>query len=236
MNQEIARAENRLPTPDRIVGEITRTLVCFMPDDPRTPAELTRSLSATERRQIEARIADLEARLALRDDAALKRAIGAMLLGFPSARASSEEAAVVVSAYVVAVSDQPPWAVNEAARRWMRGEAGGNPAFPPSSAELHQAADKVLVPVRAEIFWLNRALNGTVIDRRQQTFSRERRKALENHAMSLASATALEERAAKLGLDPKATLAGIPDAPPRAGDMPRLAASALKSMPAEAVE
>jgi hypothetical protein len=203
-----------------------------MPDDPNRPAELTRFLSTQERQRIQARIDHLEAALEIRDTEALRRAVGGMLLSFPSGRATGEEARIVVAAYVNAVSDQPPWAVNEAAKKWSRGEAGGKPTFPPSSAELHQVADRQLVPVRAEIHWLKRALAGVTVDRRQPVQSRTRRAMIESHAKSIASRLALEQRASELGLDPKAALAEIPDAPPRLGDMQQIGHVAMAELPA----
>lgn len=175
------------------------------------PVELTRSLTVTEREKIERRLAEIDGHLSARDPAALRRIIAGMMLSIPSGRASGDEAAAIVAAYVNAVSDLPPWAVTAAANRFIRGQVkSANPAFPPSGAELHVEADKELVPLRAEKMRLERMLTAVVANRKIPPNDRNRQAVIENQAKAIAARVGLSARAAEMGVD----LATIPNAPP----------------------
>lgn len=173
--------------------------------------ELTRSLTNSERQQISARIARLDANIEVRDPRQLERAVTGMLLSFPSGRAA-DDAELVVAAYVNTLSDLPAWAVNEAAKRWARGQGGSNsnPAFPPSAAQLHQLATMVVGPVRAEAAHLRRLLAAVSAPPAKQ-ITREHRQDNEIAAQATRAREGLARRAADLGLDPQAALAEIPN-------------------------
>lgn len=218
MNQQITTITSLpgMPRPDPVTGRLERRIVAWMPSDPSQQVGLVRPLTDGERDGARERIYQLGRALSARDPRALERSVAGMLLSFPSGRANGEEARAVVGAYAVALSDLPPWAVNEAARRWTRGEvAGGNPTFPPSSAELHQAATSVVDGFRREAWMLERMLAGAV-NQPAPKLSRERRAEIETEARRNAAQAGLDSRAAAKGLDPEATMAGIADAKPPA--------------------
>lgn len=231
MQQQIAISGETMPALDRRTNEITRTLVCWTPSDPTKPVELTRYLSETERAQIRRRAAELRSSLEARDLRLSERNVTAMLLTFPSGRATGEEARMVRAAYVQALADLPPWAISEATNRWARGTAGAeNPAFAPSAAEIHKLATAVLAPVRIELAKLERILVGVVAPR-LTIRPREEQQAIESHARETAAVLALEARAVALGIaDPKEALAKIPNAPPR--DLGALQHLSANPMPA----
>lgn len=65
-----------------------------------------------------------------------------MMLAFKTNAADAE---LIVAAYVAAMDDLPPWAVEEASSRFARGRIQDrNNAFAPTSAELHIVARQVI--------------------------------------------------------------------------------------------
>ncbi len=116
----------------------------------------------------------------------------------------------MVAAYTNALNDLPPWAVNEAARRWTRGMVvGGNPAFPPSSAELHAVSRTVVAAYRFEAAMLERMLVGKVQNEPVHKLSRARKLEIESQTRHKLADEALKARAAALGMDPDQTLKDI---------------------------
>lgn len=185
-----------------------------MPSDPLLPATLVRALTDAERERAQGRLDELQFALAHRDDQAAQRMVGALMLSFPSARVSGEDARTMLAAYVAALTDLPPWAVNEAARRWTRGRAGGVKAFPPSSAELHEAANQIVEGFKFEAAMLERMLAGVVETEPMPTLSRERRADMHVQVQRAIAKASLDQRAAAQGLDPKAVMAEIDDTKP----------------------
>lgn len=218
---------NTLPALDRETAMIVRDLVCWTPDDPTKPVELTRCLSAMEADTIRRRIASLRASLDARDPEAVRRAITALMLGIPSApgvrSSDGDEPRLVRAAYAQTLSDLPVWAVTDAVGRAARGQLvpGHNPAFMPAAAEIHQLAAAISAPVRAEVARLQRILAGVVAPR-EPIRSREERLAIATHRQANAARESLAERASELGLDPEDALASVPDAPVRDGPLQRL--------------
>ena len=186
-----------------------------MPSDPTKPVSLVRALTAEERAKAEQRLELVTRSLDHRDPRSLERSVVGMLLSFPSGRATGEEARAVAAAYVNALSDLPPWAVNEAARRWTRGQAGaGNPAFPPSSAELYDVASRIVSEFRFEAASLERMLAGAPETQPVPKMSRERIAAIAEDTKRAMAKASLDAKAAALGLDPVKTMAGIDNAKP----------------------
>lgn len=190
-----------------------------MPANPGQPWGLIRALTDAERDMVATQLADLEFRLSVRDRATIERAVTAMMVSFPSSRASGEEAKVVIGAYVLTLNDLPPWAVEQTVREWMRGEgAANNLAFQPSAAELHLAASGKVVPFQRARAELQGLLAGKTRETHPAFQSRERIQAKD-----------LGREAAFMGLDAKAKGLGlpanvldtIPNAPPRSGDLDR---------------
>lgn len=73
-----------------------------------------------------------------------------LLLAFQR-RAGEADAKAIAKTYAGVLGDMPPWAVAEAAGRYARRQVPGhNPSFPPSTAELAEAARKILEPFQLE--------------------------------------------------------------------------------------
>ena len=178
MNQEITKTSTSVPTPpppDRDLNAATKFLVCWIPSDPSAAAGLTRALTAIERERITDRIVRLRACLDYRDGRTVDRTINAMMLSFPSGRAGGAEADAVIGAYRFALSDMPPWAVTDAVKAFMRGQVrSANPAFPPSAAEVHDEAARLIAPIRAELVRWEQILGGQLIEEVGKYVSRER--------------------------------------------------------------
>jgi hypothetical protein len=93
-----------------------------------------------------------------------------MLLGFPTAGGNSEAAAnAKIEIYSEAVRDLPPWAINNAIKRWARGEGGSvtNPnfTFAPSPADLRRICTEELEPFKAQRSKLDRLLSAVSAER-----------------------------------------------------------------------
>ncbi|WP_316176172.1 hypothetical protein [Bradyrhizobium sp. SZCCHNRI1073] len=90
-----------------------------------------------------------------------------LMLGYPAAGASSDEAAQSrLSFYLEAVSDIAPWALDAAIKRWVRGDVDkGNVDFAPSPGALRRLCEEELEPFEAQIFRLNRLLSAISMER-----------------------------------------------------------------------
>lgn len=96
-----------------------------------------------------------------------------MLLAFPAVGSSSEIAAQARSdVYDDALSDIPPWALNNAIKRWARGEVPSdlgfgslNFNFAPAPAVLRKLAKVEMSPFDAQALQLRRLLKAVSIER-----------------------------------------------------------------------
>lgn len=96
-----------------------------------------------------------------------------MLLAFPAVGSSSEAAAQARSdVYDDALSDIPPWALNNAIKRWSRGEVPAdlnlgalNFNFAPAPAVLRKIAKVELGPFETQAYTLRRLLKAVTIER-----------------------------------------------------------------------
>jgi len=96
-----------------------------------------------------------------------------MLLAFPAVGSSSEAAAQARSdVYDDALSDVPPWALNNAIKRWSRGEVPTdlnlgslNFNFAPAPAVLRKLAKIEVSPFEAQAYQLRRLLKAIPIER-----------------------------------------------------------------------
>ncbi|MCK1437067.1 hypothetical protein IVA97_18340 [Bradyrhizobium sp. 15] len=96
-----------------------------------------------------------------------------MLLAFPAAGSASEAAAQARSdVYDDALSDVPPWAINNAIKRWSRGEVPSdlalgpvNYTFAPSPAVLRKIAKYELAPFQEQAVKLRRLLKAIPLER-----------------------------------------------------------------------
>jgi hypothetical protein len=129
-------------------------------------------LSTDERTRIAAKVSELRD-VSESDDAPINRnarlgLIGQMLMAYPMSGGSEETGKARAGAYLGALDDLPPWAINEAIRRWHRGEGGGSSAsyrFAPAPAELRYAAMQILQPAKQTIAHLECVLNALTIER-----------------------------------------------------------------------
>lgn len=119
-----------------------------------------KELDAEERRQIAGRLSTLRRSLDHRDNQELAKAIAKLMATYSSARGSADEARSLVTAYVSALADLPPWSVSEACQAWVRGGYGATAsAFAPSAAELHKAAAFIVAKFKREAEDMERALS-----------------------------------------------------------------------------
>lgn len=96
-----------------------------------------------------------------------------MLLAFPAAGSSSEAAAQARSdVYDDALGDIPPWAINNAIKRWGKGEVPAdlnmgilNFTFAPAPAVLRKLSKVELSPFEAQALKLKRLLQTVSIER-----------------------------------------------------------------------
>jgi hypothetical protein len=130
------------------------------------------TLTADERARIGAKVAELRS-ISESDDSTENQKsrlgiLATMLMAYPMAGGSEETGRARAGAYLLALDDVPPWAINVAVRRWHRGEGGGNGAnyrFAPAPAELRGAAMQVLQPAKQTIAHLTSVLNALTIER-----------------------------------------------------------------------
>lgn len=133
---------------------------------------IARSLSPTAetRRAIESRISDLSRILAAVDvDVALAR-VTEMLLAFPMPAGGQSAATARARGYIAALDDLPSWAVSEACRRWLRGDAGDghNYAFSPTPPVLRRIAESAVVQARVQLDKLEQLLEAKVVEDPQE--------------------------------------------------------------------
>lgn len=94
-----------------------------------------------------------------------------MLLAFPGVGSSSEQAAQArFDIYEDSLADLPPWAINNAIKRWAKGEvpadmAGSNFAFAPAPATLRKLVKVELLPFETQADKLMRLLRTVSIER-----------------------------------------------------------------------
>jgi hypothetical protein len=63
------------------------------------------------------------------------KTLAVLLASFPTASLSEQDAKLRVTGYMIALDDVPTWAIERAARKWLKGEMGDR-AFAPSPAQL----------------------------------------------------------------------------------------------------
>lgn len=178
---------------------------------------------------MQARLSNLSRSIDYRDNREIGRVIAQMLATFPSARAGSDDARMVIAAYVEMLSDLPPWSVIDACRQWATGRAGSDaPAFPPSASQLHESAARNIqrfafersrimdslaakeCPVSEE----ERARVAAGFDALTNSFA-GRREAIQKASVTSAR-SALEDRCDEMGID-RSAIDELKDAPPRLG-------------------
>lgn len=110
------------------------------------------ALSSTRRRELETMVSNFDRYLlpAVRQEVA--PVIARLFMAFPGERLSRDEAGMRADGYMIALEGLPLWAVEQAAKWWLRGERGDgreNYAFAPSPPQFRQLAEKATLSARA---------------------------------------------------------------------------------------
>lgn len=85
--------------------------------------------------------------------------IARLLAGFGAARATGDEAKVVVAQYVAELKDLPLWTIEAGCHALARGQVAGQSLdFPPSTARVRQSCEEFAHKVRSERLELSAAL------------------------------------------------------------------------------
>lgn len=104
--------------------------------------------NAEQRRQIEETLSSLEKDLTAGPWERTAKAIAVVLAAYPIS-GGDEMARARVQAFRVALDDVPAWAVEEAARDWLRGQVPSdyNTTFAPLPPQLRKLAERKWVPL-----------------------------------------------------------------------------------------
>lgn len=91
--------------------------------------------------------------------------VGKLLCAFPAAPLSTAATKARMEAYDIALEDVPAWAVEAAARRWIKGEVATlgdkvNLSFPPSPPQLRALALDEWAKARAALWRYRRLMEG----------------------------------------------------------------------------
>lgn len=117
-------------------------------------AELPEPISKADQSWISNRIGRIDGWLSGDGD---RQAIASILAGlfaaYPSAPISDTTAGAKVRIYLAVLEDRPVWAIEEAAKLWLKGDvdgAGRAADFPPSAARLRELATEAMRSLFAE--------------------------------------------------------------------------------------
>lgn len=104
------------------------------------------------------------ARAAIDVDLAMAK-VTELLLSFASQTMNEAGAKARARGYITALEDLPAWAIAEACRQWLRGEAGDqNYNFAPTPPVLRKLAAENTGRVDSQISVLTRLLSASIID------------------------------------------------------------------------
>lgn len=167
---------------------------------------IRRRLVASERAELTKRGAELADALVSGRYQEIAKAVTQLLAGFPSTRATEQEAAAIVAQYATSLRGLTTWAVERACGRFARGEVSAEEVgakrldrkYPPSSAEVRVIAEKIERPWRMEAWKIGRLLGGSVEMPEASAAERNRVatkfEALKNELAAKIAVTDLEER------------------------------------------
>jgi hypothetical protein len=163
MKEIVATAERQplenLRLPDSKSRGIIDSLVGFWPND-GSAVVLRREATAIERGHLRMRQRDLHMLLrplSLEDRKHAAKALAAMFLGFPNLRTTEHTA--IVTAYIMALEQYPLFAIIEACEDVVRGRVDDlNPDFAPTAPRLCDLATRHVLPLRAELAVVEKAL------------------------------------------------------------------------------
>jgi len=149
--------------------------------------EQNAALSDDQRSEVRLYIAEIEKRLAERDGQRVAEAISIVLLSTSSRHLDPTTSAGITQGFIIALEDAPPWAIEVAAGRWLKGDLAGtalegaNLAFPPTAPQFRQLVNHAMHPLRCQRWQLTRLLSAAV----EEEFSDEHRQKMQKRFESL---------------------------------------------------
>ncbi len=114
----------------------------------------------------------LEDRFRPASDEQIATAFALLQAAFPAAKLQDGEAKANAMAYMIGLEGVPPFALDEAVRKVLRGSAGLNKSFMPTPPELRALADRIAAPAVTHKTDLQRLLRAR-IERRAPSGPRE---------------------------------------------------------------
>lgn len=79
--------------------------------------------------------------------------VSMLLTSFPSRDLGDETAAIKVAAYVMALDDQPGWAIEKTVRRYILGDVGDK-VFAPTPPQMREAVMNTVLAAKGRASWL----------------------------------------------------------------------------------
>lgn len=131
--------------------------------------------------------------------------VSTLLTAFPHREMSEGAASMKIAAFRIALEDAPTWAVEEAAKRWMRGEAGDN-GFAPTPPQLRHVVDHLVKVAKGRAIHMRKlaamAVEHQVTDQQREraaglNFTLPRTKEAEEAAKAKAKASPSQDQKAK---------------------------------------
>lgn len=117
-------------------------------------AEIPEPISQTDQHWISKRLAHLDGlRQCDNDRQQVAKTLAVLFASYPAGQANDVTTALKVKNYLDALEDRPAWAVEEAAKRWIRGDVEARRDaldFPPSAARLRELATQAMEPLYVE--------------------------------------------------------------------------------------
>jgi hypothetical protein len=140
---------------------LTRSLAAlgdgFRPMIPEAAA-----LTTGQRRWVEQAEERLGSHLVPALGAEIGKCVAVLQAQFPAREIDEGTAAARAEGYLMALDGVPLFALREAVKRAMRGEAGLNPSYMPKAPELRALVDRLSLPARAHRVHLRRLLEAEV--------------------------------------------------------------------------
>lgn len=123
---------------------------------PEIPSD--KALTEPQRQHVEARLASLTSRLSPATERERAAAVAMVRSCLRSRQADDAGAEAEAAGYMLALSDMPAFAIQEAARRIIIGEAGLSKTFAPTPAEMRSVAVSAMAPAKCHARMLEKLL------------------------------------------------------------------------------
>lgn len=144
-------------SPQWLMKSLSAVSADFRPKIPECAA-----LTEMQRRTVAEMCSRLEGHLHPASDEELGVTFAMLQSAFPAANLADGEARANARAYMLALEGTPAFALEEAMRRVLRGEAGIDRRFMPTPPELRALVDRLSLPARAHRVRLRRLLEADV--------------------------------------------------------------------------